>query len=69
MPQEPIELNPNIPVSVNKIIMKALQKDTNLRYQSATEMLKDLSLALKTPDGDFVKKRVKELLGYDIANE
>ena len=56
MPQEPIELNPNIPVSVNKIIMKALQKDTNLRYQSATEMLEDLKMSLKDPDGDFVEE-------------
>ena len=54
-PVEPIKLNPSIPYSVNKIIMKAMEKDTNLRYQSATEMLKDLNMALKDPDGDFVK--------------
>lgn len=29
----PIEVNPNVPVAVNDIIMKALRKDTNLRYQ------------------------------------
>lgn len=53
-PQEPIEVNPNVPVAVNKIIMKALQKDTTLRYQTATEMLDDLRKALKNPNGDFV---------------
>ena len=53
-PEEPIEINPKIPQAVNKIIMKAMQKDVNLRYQNATEMLKDLSLALKNPSGDFV---------------
>ena len=53
-PQEPIEVNPNVPMAVNKIIMKALQKDTNLRYQTATDMLDDLRKALKDPDGDFV---------------
>ena len=53
-PVEPIKLNPSIPYSVNKIIMKAMEKDANLRYQSATEMLKDLNMALKNPDGDFV---------------
>ena len=53
-PKEPIEVNPNVPVAVNKIIMKALQKDTTLRYQTATEMLDDLRKALKNPDGDFV---------------
>ena len=55
-PEEPIELNPNLPTSVNKIILKAMQKDTTLRYQSATEMLRDLRKSLKDPDGDFVEE-------------
>ena len=50
----PITLNSNIPNSVNKIVIKAMQKDANLRYQSAAEMLKDLNMALKNPDGNFV---------------
>lgn len=54
-PIEPIEINPNVPVAVNKIIMKALKKDTTLRYQSATEMLRDLRTALKNPKGDFIE--------------
>lgn len=54
-PVEPIKLNPSIPYSVNKIIMKAMEKDVSLRYQSATEMLKDLSMALKNPEGHFVE--------------
>lgn len=53
-PVEPIAINPTIPNSVNKIVMKAMQKDGNLRYQSASEMLKDLNMALKNPDGNFV---------------
>ena len=53
-PEEPIELNPNLPSAVNKIIMKALKKDTTLRYQTATDMLADLRQALKNPNGDFV---------------
>ena len=53
-PEEPIEINNKVPMAVNKIIMRALQKDTNLRYQTATEMLADLKKALKDPDGDFV---------------
>ena len=56
-PIEPMELNPDIPKAVNDIIMKAMQKDTGLRYQSATEMLKDINMALKRPDGDFVNLR------------
>ncbi len=56
-PEEPIELNPNLPSAVNKIIMKALKKDTTLRYQTASEMLTDLRRALKNPDGEFVDDR------------
>lgn len=56
-PEEPIELNPNLPNAVNKIIMKALKKDTTLRYQTASEMLSDLRRALKNPDGEFVDDR------------
>ena len=53
-PVPPIELNNKIPQAVNDIILKAMRKDTTLRYQSATLMLKDLNRALKDPDGDFV---------------
>ncbi len=56
-PVEPIEYNEQIPTSVNSIILKAMQKDPNCRYQNATEMLEDLSRSLKEPDGDFVEIR------------
>ena len=53
-PVDPITYNPSIPVSVNRIILKAMQKDPNLRYQNATEMIADLKMALKRPNEDFV---------------
>ncbi len=53
-PIPPIEVNPKIPKAVNDIIMKAIRKDTTLRYQTATDMLRDLNRALKNPNGDFV---------------
>jgi len=53
-PIEPIIINPTIPQAINKIVMKSMQKDPSLRYQNAGEMLKDLSIALKNPDADFV---------------
>ncbi len=52
--KEPIELNSEIPTAVNQIVIKAMQKEPSARYQNATEMLHDLSKALKDPDGDFV---------------
>ena len=54
VPEEPKKLNSTIPESVNKIIIKAMQKDPNLRYSSATEMLVDLREAIKNPNGNFV---------------
>ena len=56
-PVEPIKLNSRIPVAVNQIILKAMKKDASLRYASATEMIKDLSLALKNPSGKFVQEK------------
>ena len=53
-PVDPMRYNDTIPVSVNRIILKAMQKDPNLRYQNASEMLRDLSFALKKPNEDFV---------------
>lgn len=53
-PIPPIEANPHLPEAVNKIILKALKKDPMLRYQTATELLQDLRMALKNPSGDFV---------------
>ena len=54
VPAEPKTLNPTIPDSVNKIIIKAMQKEPSLRYISATEMLADLKEAIKNPNGNFV---------------
>ena len=56
-PRPAKEVNPNIPLAVNDVIMKALKKDSTLRYQSATEMLIDLRRALKEPSGDFVDNK------------
>ena len=53
-PVEPIQLNEKIPNAVNEIILKAMRKDSSLRYQSAAAMLSDLNQALKNPDGEFV---------------
>lgn len=56
-PIEPIQLNSRVPVAVNRIILKAMKKDTAFRYGSATEMMKDLSMSLKNPSGEFVQER------------
>ncbi len=53
-PVAPRKLNKSVPLAVNNIILKAMQKDANLRYQNATEMLNDLSKALKNPNDPIV---------------
>ena len=53
-PKAPKTLNDKIPQAVNEIILKAMRKDTNLRYENASFMLYDLKRALKEPDGNFV---------------
>jgi serine/threonine-protein kinase len=43
----PASLNPDVPDSLNAVVMKALRKDPNARYQSAEEMRHDLLAVLK----------------------
>lgn len=45
---------PDIPHSLECIIMKCTQKSVSKRYQSCQEVITDLKRALVDPDGDFV---------------
>ena len=50
----PKEYVPEIPVSVEKIVLKCTQKKTEKRYQNAVDLISDLKRSLVTPDEDFV---------------
>ncbi len=45
----------DVPVSVDRIVGKCTQKKTDMRYQSASELIEDLKKSLVMPDVDFVK--------------
>lgn len=51
----PREFVPEIPVSVEKIVLKCTQKSPDRRYQSMEEMIHDLKRSLINPDEDFVQ--------------
>ena len=45
---------PNLPVSLEKIILKCTQKNADRRYQAMGDLLLDLKKSLINPDEDFV---------------
>lgn len=53
----PAEEVPDIPYSLESIIMKCTQKSTSRRYQNCQELIDDLKRSLVDPDGDFVDNR------------
>ncbi|ELK41799.1 Stk1 family PASTA domain-containing Ser/Thr kinase [Brevibacillus agri] len=60
---EPRQVNPNIPQSVENVILKALVKDPFLRYASAREMLEDLETCL------FPERLNEEKLTFPVDEE
>lgn len=50
MPAAPSELNPNLPPKLEEIIGKSLEKDRDLRYQTAAEMRGDLKRLKRDTD-------------------
>src|ERR1700735_1552866 len=49
-PVSPSSLNPNVPSKLEEIIGKALEKDRDLRYQTAAELRADLKRLKRDTD-------------------
>ncbi len=54
------ELNPSIPEGLEEIIVRAMQKNTERRYQSAAEMLRDIDHFKNNPTINFEYKYLAE---------
>lgn len=54
--ENPRKINPEIPVGLEEITMKAMEKNPALRFQSATQMLEDIVKLRQNPEMIFAYK-------------
>ncbi len=52
-PRSPREINPDIPVGLEEIILRAMQRNTSSRYQTVSEMLRDIDTFKSNPTVTF----------------
>ncbi|MGB8442774.1 MAG: serine/threonine-protein kinase, partial [Candidatus Acidiferrales bacterium] len=52
-PVAPVRLNPNIPLPLQEVIRRALEKNSNLRYQRAADMRAELQRLKRGPESGW----------------
>ena len=62
-PVPPSRINPEVPAELDRIVLKALEKDREVRYQSAKDLLADLKRLRR----DTTSGRRKAAEGSDVA--
>src|SRR5471032_384983 len=58
-PVPPVRLNPDVPVELERVIDKCLEKDRNLRYQHAADIRTDLQRLKRDTDSSRVASRAE----------
>ena len=69
--KNPTEINSTIPEGLEEIVLRAMQKDSTKRYQSAAEMIKDIDEFKKNPSIVFEYKYLNQdetTKYFDIAH-
>lgn len=64
----PRELNDSIPEGLEEIVIRAMQKESTKRYQSASEMIKDIEEFKRNPSIVFEYKYLNEKTQYYNTN-